>query len=99
MKCKCNRCKSGFDYAEAESKETEEGIFLACPVCHSFDIEDAVECEMCGEILYPWNLKNGICQRCLDLCVDKYRAKLAELEDDVIEALENEFGEIDITKR
>lgn len=95
----CDRCGHGFQLEEGKRVYMDGEAWTACPNCGSQDLEEGKKCKMCGEIVYPWNIRSGVCPYCFTECVKTYRQKLDELDDSVREVLEDFYGELDITKR
>lgn len=96
---KCDRCGEGFALEDGKRVVLDGELWTACPNCGSQDLDEGEKCKLCGEIVYPWNIRGGVCPDCLTECIIAYRRKLNELEDSVTEVLTDVYGELDITKQ
>lgn len=93
----CNRCGEGFSLEEGETRHYEEGDITVCPNCGSDDIEEAVRCRMCHEIIPEYTLKGGVCKDCFNDAVSAFKACIGTLTWER-EVLEDHYGNIDITE-
>lgn len=94
----CNRCGETFSLDEGRTMHFEEGDFTACPHCGSDDIEEGKRCKICRTIHYEFDLDGGICKDCFDDAVSSYKSLLRSLMPWEREALDNRYGNIDITE-
>lgn len=46
----CNGCDTVFDADDLIQKHTNKDIIDVCPECGSEEIEEAMECDVCGEM-------------------------------------------------
>lgn len=80
----CVDCGELFDECEAEAhvveevhwwlpdRPTERLYFIACPYCHSEDIEECPTCEECGAWFHPDDLnEDGLCPDCAEKALEK----------------------------
>lgn len=95
----CNRCGETFTLEEGKSSYTDEGAFTLCPECGSTDIEEGETCKVCREIVYPYEMKGGVCPQCFEDAVASYKACLSYLQPWEREVLEAYYGNIDVTER
>lgn len=94
----CERCGEGFSLEDAARIYEDDQAVTACPNCGSANIEEAHRCRRCGDIVYPWNIRSGVCPECLTEAVLALRHKLDELPEDVREIINDEFGDPDVTR-
>lgn len=76
---KCLNCSHVFDESEAATEQEPHyeldgapcEYFSVCPNCHSEDISDAYQCEVCGEWFFGDEIIDGhYCESCLREAVD-----------------------------
>ena len=94
----CNRCGETFTLEEGHRQRTDEGNFTLCPNCRSCDIEEGERCPVCKEIHYEWDFTGGVCNNCFADAVSAFKACLGYLQPWEREALEDHYGNIDITE-
>lgn len=94
----CNRCGETFTLEEGKRLKTEEGLFTICPNCGDDDIEEGERCPVCKEIHYEWDFTGGVCKNCFADAVSAFKACLGYLQPWEREALEDHYGNIDITE-
>ena len=94
----CNRCGETFSLEEGHRQHYEEGDITLCPNCRSDDIEEGARCKVCREIYYPWKMKGGICEECFKDAKSAWKALLADFTPWMREALEYEYGNLDVTE-
>lgn len=95
----CNRCGETFSLDEGKPFYSDEGTFTLCPTCGSSDIEEAERCPVCREIVYPYEMKGGVCPECFSDAVAAYKAYIDYLQPWEREALDDYYGNIDVTER
>jgi hypothetical protein len=95
----CNRCGETFSLEDGKSFYSDEGAFTLCPSFGSTDIEQATRCPVCREIVFPYELKGGVCPECFGDAVAAYKRYLDYLEPWEREALDDHYGNIDVTER
>ena len=95
----CNRCGETFSLEDGKSFRTDEGTFTLCPECRSSDIEQATRCSVCREIVFAYELKGGVCPECFSDAVAAYKRYLDYLQPWEREALDDYYGNIDVTER
>lgn len=93
----CNKCGETFSLEEGRTKHYEEGDITVCPNCGSDDIEDGERCPVCKEIHYEWDFTGGVCKNCFADAVSAFKACINQLTWER-EALEDHYGNIDITE-
>lgn len=94
----CDRCGETFTLEEGHRQRTDEGNFTLCPNCRSCDIEEGERCPICKEIHYTWDFTGGVCKNCFNDAVSAFKACLDYLQPWQREALEDHYGNIDITE-
>ena len=94
----CNKCGETFTLEEGHRQRTDEGNFTLCPNCRSCDIEEGERCPICKEIHYTWDFTGGVCKNCFNDAVSAFKACLDYLQPWQREALEDHYGNIDITE-
>lgn len=94
----CDRCGETFTLEEGHRQRTDEGNFTLCPNCRSCDIEEGYRCPICKEIHYTWDFTGGVCKNCFNDAVSAFKACLDYLQPWQREALEDHYGNIDITE-
>ena len=94
----CDRCGETFTLEEGYRQRTDEGNFTLCPNCRSCDIEEGERCPICKEIHYTWDFTGGVCKNCFNDAVSAFKACLDYLQPWEREALEDHYGNIDITE-
>lgn len=94
----CDRCGETFTLEEGHRQRTDEGNFTLCPNCRSCDIEEGERCPICKEIHYTWDFTGGVCKNCFNDAVSAFKACLDYLQPWEREALEDHYGNIDITE-
>lgn len=92
----CNRCDYDFTLEESHRWTCDGDVVTVCPNCGSDDIDEAKRCPVCREIVRQ--LRGGVCGHCFDDAVDAYKALFEYLTPWQKEALEDEYGTIDITE-
>ena len=95
----CNRCGEKFSLEDGKSLYTDEGTFTLCPSCGSDDIEQGERCKICRQIVFPHEIKGGVCPECLSDAVASYERYLDYLQPWEREALDDYYGNIDVTER
>ena len=94
----CNKCGETFTLEEGKRLKTEEGLFTLCPNCGDDDIEEGEPCPVCKEIHYEWDFTGGVCKNCFADAVSAFKDCLGYLQPWEREALEDHYGNIDITE-
>ena len=94
----CDRCGETFTLEDGHRQRTDEGNFTLCPNCRSCDIEEGERCPICKEIHYTWDFTGGVCKNCFNDAVSAFKACLDYLQPWQREALEDHYGNIDITE-
>ena len=94
----CERCGEGFALEDGKTLYTNAGNITLCPNCLSSDIEEAVRCPICHEIRYEWKFTGGVCEDCFNDAVSAYKACLNYLQPWEREALDDHYGNIDVTE-
>lgn len=94
----CDRCGETFTLEEGRRQKTDEGNFTLCPNCRSCDIEEGERCPVCREIHYTWDFKGGVCKNCFADAVSAFKAAIDGLQPWQSEALNDHYGNIDITE-
>lgn len=74
----CDECEMIFDESEAGSRRAEEGdglppweSLMTCPNCGSDFIEEAWECERCGDAIPPGHYYCAACSDDMHFIVDR----------------------------
>lgn len=94
----CNVCGEGFSLEDSDTIYEDGLPVTACPNCRSADIEEGERCDVCREIYYPWKMKGGICEECFQDAKSAWKALLADFTPWMREALEYEYGNLDVTE-
>lgn len=78
----CRHCGEPFDdHDVVKTKEylTDDPrdwvLNYECPFCHSDDLEEADSCERCGKVLPIEDLRDGICDDCIDDLITEFKEK------------------------
>ena len=95
----CESCGERFALEEGKVRRYEEGDIIVCPCCGSADLEEAERCRICGSIIYEHEKKGGVCKACFEDAASSYKHCLDYLQPWEREALDDHFGNIDITER
>ena len=94
----CERCGESFSLEQGDRKFFDDQYWTVCPNCGSANIEEAEACKRCGNIVYPWHIRSGVCPECITEAVLAFRHKLDELPKDIKEIIADEFGDPDVTQ-
>lgn len=94
----CNRCGETFSLEEGKHVYSDEGAYTLCPTCGSSDIEEATRCPICREIVFPYEMKGGVCPECFNDAKAAFKSYIDYLQPWEREALELEYGNIDVTE-
>lgn len=88
MKCVCNTCGKLFDEKEIYIDPATVALDVGykgeeqCPFCFSQDIEDAIECEFCGEWHKYEDMCGGMCKDCIQKEVTQDKVIAADYVED-----------------
>ena len=93
MPWKCNDCGEVFD-APYEYEERDVNYFADwCPYCHSDDIVEVKECELCGKLTPVFDLTiDGFCPECVEKAAKKYDQFLKSCEPEELKIFREQFG-------
>lgn len=94
----CGHCGEPFSLDESGSVRMDGEDWTACPSCGSTYIEEAVRCPVCRQIVLEHKLRGGVCPECFRDAVDSYKTSIGYLQPWERDALEIEYGNIDITE-
>lgn len=96
----CNYCHETFTLEESDRYYFDGEFHTICPTCGSKNIEEAAQCKVCRGIYRKDKMRpTGVCEGCFKDAVEAYQTTLGYLMPWQKILLEDEFGEIDITKR
>ena len=93
----CNRCGDPFSLEESERWIGDGEAWTVCPNCGYDDIEEGKRCKVCRDIHYKHEMRGGVCKGCFEDAISAYKAALNSLTWER-EALEDEYGNIDMTE-
>ena len=94
----CNRCGERFSIEEGSRYYVDGEAWTRCPNCYSDDIEEATRCPVCREIVFEYKMKGGVCPDCFTEAQESYKSAIGYLQPWEREALELEYGNIDVTE-
>jgi rubrerythrin len=97
----CEECGEKFTLEESGTIYEDGLPVTACPnpACRSASIEEAARCRVCGEICYQWKLKSGgVCPDCFADAKSAWRSWVNDFTPWMREALEVEYGNLDVTE-
>lgn len=88
---KCRNCENSFrkedagSYFDRVGERSTDGYWcMCCPECRSDDIEEAKECDTCGEVFFLDDLIEAdgfmYCKECADRVVEAYWLKWGKEE-------------------
>lgn len=70
FKCECGHVFDSDEFGKYEEVHGE--IFYCCPMCHSTNVEEAIECARCGELFTLDEVQEGLCGICKDELISEY---------------------------
>lgn len=94
----CDMCGEKFSLEESATIYEDGLPVTACPSCRSANIEEAERCNVCREICYPWKMRHGVCPDCFADAKSAWRSIIEDFTPWMREALEAEYGDLDVTE-
>lgn len=90
---KCEDCGAVFE-EPFEYKEPDVNFFADwCPYCHSDDIVEVKECELCGKLTPVFDMTiDGYCPECVTKTARKLNEFLGKCEPEEVRIFKEEFG-------
>jgi DNA-directed RNA polymerase subunit RPC12/RpoP len=94
----CSDCGEKFALNECGVFNDNGEEISVCPSCGSHFIDEAKRCKVCREIYSEYTERGGVCAKCFEDALSAWKTCISYLQPWEREALDNEYGNIDITE-